>query len=763
MPPKKRKCTAGERCIRCNRLLRYDTGKQKSISSDDDVHLYTKLLGKRVEKGDVLCHLCRSAIAKSRTVSPSTSSDSDPEENLQLDFNPEENPLPNVNPEENPLPDVDREQNSVDPVERHSSTLSNLTVSDDTEQSSEQSSQQLSRSESGSSTGQSSQSSKDPPYVLRPREPDYEMIEMPFNRVTATHKCCCVCLTPITTSPVVPFKARLQVFISSRIFIPKGNRCCPVHLISERMYVDEISNLKIFSNTCTISSQELALFLDALSKKCDNSILDRVDDYNLSAERIKSLTGYTVAEIKTLKNMLVTLRNSQNRSINQALLIFLFKLRTGNSNTITASIFDIKSEQLVSAYCKSVLDSFAKDVFPLRFGARACSREDLIANHTSPYVKKLHGFEDRLLLIADGSYLRHQKSSNNCYQKKSFSGQKKCPLCKPFTVCATDGYVIDVYGPYEAIVNDAKILQHVLSDPNGLRSILKKGDVFILDRGFRDVKDWLESQGFVVLMPALKGKRKQLPTNEANESRFVTKLRWVVEAVHGIIGSKFKLLHNQFNNNMLDSAMLYCKVANFLVNEFGKRLNCDTDLQDQIAEQMLKRKDVDNSLAKVVEEQNWNRKKRIFKPLTSNDVLDFPEMTEQDLKILFTGSYQLSQTVSYLAEMYTEEGLLNMQYLLEDDTILKCEVKSRHINKKVYRCYVQYDPNSIGYNGIKNYVCDCANGLRTVGCCAHVATIIYFLSHARYLSKIIRPAQILTNLFHVDNVEPVIEEHSDED
>lgn len=312
-------------------------------------------------------------------------------------------------------------------------------------------------------------------------------------------------------------------------------------------------------------------------------------------------------------------------------------------------------------------------------------------------------------------------------------------------------------------MNDAKILQHVLSDPNGLRSILKKGDVFILDRGFRDVKDWLESQGFVVLMPALKGKRKQLPTNEANESRFVTKLRWVVEAVHGIIGSKFKLLHNQFNNNMLDSAMLYCKVANFLVNEFGKRLNCDTDLQDQIAEQMLKRKDVDNSLAKVVEEQNWNRKKRIFKPLTSNDVLDFPEMTEQDLKILFTGSYQLSQTVSYLAEMYTEEGLLNMQYLLEDDTILKCEVKSRHINKKVYRCYVQYDPNSIGYNGIKNYVCDCANGLRTVGCCAHVATIIYFLSHARYLSKIIRPAQILTNLFHVDNVEPVIEEHSDED
>ncbi|GBP36044.1 hypothetical protein EVAR_29174_1 [Eumeta japonica] len=66
-------------------------------------------------------------------------------------------------------------------------------------------------------------------------------------------------------------------------------------------------------------------------------------------------------------------------------------------------------------------------------------------------------------------------------------------------------------------------------------------------------------------------------------------------------------------------------------------------------------KNVNNDLAKVVEEKNWNRKKWIFRPLTSNDVVDFPELTERDLKILLEeeeeGSYQLSQTVSYLAEL----------------------------------------------------------------------------------------------------------------
>lgn len=138
-------------------------------------------------------------------------------------------------------------------------------------------------------------------------------------------------------------------------------------------------------------------------------------------------------------------------------------------------------------------------------------------------------------------------------------------------------------------------------------------------------------------------------------------------------------------------------------------------------------------------------------------------MTEKDLKILFTGTYQYAQSISYLAERYSEEGDINVHYLIEDGTILKCEVQSRHINRKIYKCYVQYHPNTTGYAGIKNYVCDCPNGLRTVGCCSHIATIIYFLSHARYLSKIVRPAQILSTLFEEQRIEPVINEDSDEE
>lgn len=780
MPPKKRKSYVDERCASCNTLLRHDTGLQKVILTNDEAQTFSVCLGVQMNIGDISCHKCRSKAYKMKTKldQPSTSRSHSSQEvasaNLltEMDLDEPDYPRPQpVSPEPENIP------SEADPMERQSSRLSNLSESGNepqsahppclaqqavTQSSSSLSSQSVTRSSSSLSSQSQSSSSSDPTFVAREKKQS-EPIIIPFKRVTASHKHCCVCLVQDRNFVVVPFRARLQAFINSRIFIPKNNRCCSEHLIGERFYADEIPKLQVFANTCKIDSDELENFLNVLSDSCNNSILDRLEDNNLSDERIKSLTGYDIEQISTLKKMLISMRNSGNRSVNQALFVFLFILRTGNSNSIAASIFDIKYDQQVSDYCDSVLKAFNKDVLPNHFGVQACSREDLIANHTSPYVKKLHGFENRLVLIADGSYVQHEKSSNNCYQRKSYSGQKNVPLFKPFTVCTTDGFVVDVFGPYEATVNDATIMMEIFKDPSGLRSLLQKGDVFILDRGFRDVKNFLQSEGFVVLMPALKGKRKQLTTQEANDSRFVTKLRWVVEAVHGIIGSKFQLLHHEFDNKRLLSAKTYCKIANFLVNLFGKRLNCDSELQDEITNEMLLRKNVNNDLAKVVEEKNWNRKKRIFRPLTSNDVVDFPELTERDLKILFTGSYQLSQTVSYLAELCTEDGVLNMHYLLEDKSILKCEVQSRHISRKKYRCYVKYVPNAIGRSGIEEYVCDCANGLRTVGCCAHVATIIYFLGHARYLSRIIRPAQILTNLFSVQSVEPVIEGDSDED
>ena len=75
-------------------------------------------------------------------------------------------------------------------------------------------------------------------------------------------------------------------------------------------------------------------------------------------------------------------------------------------------------------------------------------------------------------------------------------------------------------------------------------------------------------------------------------------------------------------------------------------------------------------------------------------------------------------------------------------------------------CFIKYIPDSIGVSGL---TCECANGKRTVGCCSHVAAVVYYLCHARYLSKIFKPAEILSKVFEENNFIPVIESDNDED
>lgn len=368
------------------------------------------------------------------------------------------------------------------------------------------------------------------------------------------------------------------------------------------------------------------------------TFLDKIQSSELSQKQLFAFTSLSSDQLQELRQLLVSMRSSESRDVMQALVICLFKLRTGSSNNFISSVFEIENEIKVSDFCESVINSFERDILPKYFGIKSIRREDLIRDHTSIFARKLFNITDQLVLIFDGTYLRHQKSKNNEYQRKSYSGQKKYPLLKPFTICTTDGLVVDVPGPFLATENDASIMKKVMDDPNGIRSIMREGDVCIVDRGFRDVINDLKCLGFRVLMPAFKGNRSSLTAAESNESRLVTKLRWVVEAVHGIIGKKYKLLHQQLDNKLIPKAAAYCKIACFLNNTFGKRLNSDKDedgLQDIIIERMLSGNHNENTLALEAETARWSIRPTTTTKITSEEITDFPELTERDLKIFF--------------------------------------------------------------------------------------------------------------------------------
>lgn len=73
-----------------------------------------------------------------------------------------------------------------------------------------------------------------------------------------------------------------------------------------------------------------------------------------------------------------------------------------------------------------------------------------------------------------------------------------------------------------------------------------------MDRGFRDCVSVMETLGLDVMMPPFLDGRRQLPTEEANQSRCITKVRWVVEAANRRI-KQFKY----FANTVQNSSLLY--------------------------------------------------------------------------------------------------------------------------------------------------------------------------------------------------------------
>ena len=128
--------------------------------------------------------------------------------------------------------------------------------------------------------------------------------------------------------------------------------------------------------------------METLSIKSDSSLFDKVGEFSLSDKQIKIFTGLNWENIIQIKDMFTSLRNTESCSVVQALVVFLFKLRTGNSNAMVASILQLENEHKVSEYSNSIIKSFEIDVLPFNFGLSCFNRNDLIENCTTEMAKK---------------------------------------------------------------------------------------------------------------------------------------------------------------------------------------------------------------------------------------------------------------------------------------------------------------------------------------------------------------------------------------
>ncbi|CAH1108259.1 unnamed protein product [Psylliodes chrysocephalus] len=82
-------------------------------------------------------------------------------------------------------------------------------------------------------------------------------------------------------------------------------------------------------------------------------------------------------------------------------------------------------------------------------------------------------------------------------------------------------------------------------DINNLRGWVNEGNIFVVDRGYRDAVEFLKNLGFCCdIPPNLPRGQRQFTVEEANRARLITKTRWIVESRNDHLKNILKFFKN---------------------------------------------------------------------------------------------------------------------------------------------------------------------------------------------------------------------------
>lgn len=554
---------------------------------------------------------------------------------------------------------------------------------------------------------------------------------------------------------VVPKFIKQMLIQKHNLYIPSSSRVCETHFTLNDWHL-LLQNNNLFSNFTPDQIEDM-ISISKAGKSIFN--FEKVED--MENVICKYWTGLTVANFLDLFNRLPPL--SFNKPKN-ALAIYLAKLRTGETDRRLSTIFSVKRPTLTKIL-KKIRECLTQYFVPLFIGPQHMTHADIVRRNTF-IPNALFGNDSETdpaaIAIFDGTYIFLQKSSNYLFQKKTYSLHKYDNLVKPFVICTSDGHIIDVVGPFAATQTDADIMTDLFqAEEDPYRQLFRQNDVFILDRGFRDAIPLLERSGFQIKKPeSLDPGQTQLTTLQANNSRKVTLCRWVVEVINGRFKRDFKLFRQRFFNIASAHLMEDFKIAAALINNFhvliGDSPNCR-----EIIERVARFMDQPNNLGTLVRENHLNRQRSIFSRVDGNlpQLATFPILEFNDLLLLALGPYQVKQARSYYGEHMRQNGVYYVEVCPDLHNVvqlggsrpqlLRGRIKSRHISQRVYYVYIVFESESSNnaLEDILAYYCSCIVGNRTVGCCCHVMTIIWYLGWARHQDTMLSaPASFLDNI-----------------
>lgn len=472
-------------------------------------------------------------------------------------------------------------------------------------------------------------------------------------------------------------------------------------------------------------------------------------------------TGLSPDQFMDLLRSLPTLNASCPDEVRASnyLYMYLMKVRSGLPNEAIGSTFEI-SRTTVRRSIVVARDALAKDFMPIHINV-VRSRDYLVQKSSAMCNGIFNRDGEKVVLICDGTYIFINKSRNYKMQRETYTDQKKRNNIKIMMIVTTNGYIVHALGPYKAGQNDASILQEIDRTTNVFAN-LRQGDILLLDRGFRDCEEHFKRKGLDVKIPALVQRSAsgvQLSTIDANHTRLITSLRFVVEARNGHMKSIFKIFHTELNSLLLPHMVEDFQICAALVNRYHISIESNRPYADELSARMLDRLNMDNKVFEVTRRNQFQQHLKRFQAF--EDFNELPSLQFLHLIQIALGKYQIRQAESYCSQHLKSKGKFEV-FKCPDEIcrihfatfytadckpiLLLTQLDSRYRNRKYYNSFVLVNTEGQGEDAVLGYCCECYNGLRTVGCCSHVMTIIWFALYKKN-RDIPNPAGFLDDYF----------------
>ncbi|KAJ8685550.1 hypothetical protein QAD02_021343 [Eretmocerus hayati] len=549
-------------------------------------------------------------------------------------------------------------------------------------------------------------------------------------------------------------ECKANVFSQRDIFIPHNVRSCRAHLDQDGFILRPLlDGIRSINQPCIILGPYLAPFLESMrtvSRKRgrfhdplsfdDNDFVcltllrkDQFEDLFTFCDAVPCQGGYRY--VKRLD-----------------LIAFLAKLHQVLSDEFLEVLFEYSTRQATSLAMATARQSLMQRFVPTNIGFGSITREEFIQRHVTEFANVLynpHPEEPQAILIIDGTYSYIFKSMNFRVLRQTYSHHKGRHLAKPALIVGPDGHIVGVQDPHfaDARNNDAAMLREDLGNEDGpMRHWNRAGDIILVDRAYRGIEDLFEELGLRYHRPAfLEAGERQLSTQDANQSRIVTKMRWIVEARDGHIKSTCKFLNQMMQIQHIPHLGDFHRIAGAMINlpggcwiERGNQMPCKQGEQNE------------NLAARNA--QRWVR-------LDDGQLNDFPILTKDYLKDLTFGVYQVGLAPSYVQDkLQRDEGdemqieMLRDHDRLPEPGLLRVRLYSLFQNASKYQLRITYTPAAnddaehqmeVDAPPIEDYYCTCMSGARTLGTCARVVCVMWYLGFARHDPNVHYLSQIL--------------------